>query len=287
MRGAATLLLLIPAACEGERVDDEGRVDEWPAPEGTRDDVDCTEQGLAGDGDEEFVSAFFVVDGTLGDVCFGSQEPTLRAAWDLLAAITPPDQLAPLAIFSGFEAPESDVLAYVDAVGQFDGRVFQMALNLSYSDPDDPELALTLAHEFSHVVTGRRDQLDRLTDPASCDTYDNGEGCAEPDSYLYAWVDEFWPADLLAGLDVTVDDPNAAAQRCSVDPGFLGEYAATNPEEDFAESFAAYVFGVDVAGDEVERKVAFFEQYPELAGFRERADAIGMSDLDYEFDRCG
>lgn len=277
----------MPAACEGDRVDDADRNDERPAPDLTRDDVDCTQQGLAGDGDEDFVSAHVVVDGALGEVCFGPEDPTLLAAWDLLVAITPPDQLDPLAVFSGFEAPDSDVLAYVDAVGQFDGRVFQMALNLSYSDPDDPELALTLAHEFSHVVTGRRDQLDRLSDPSSCDTYDNGEGCAEPDSYLYAWVDEFWSDDLLAGLDVTVDDPDAAAERCSLDPGFLGEYAATNPEEDFAESFAAYVLEVDVTGDTVERKMAFFESRPELAAFRDRAEAGGLTGVDYEFDSCG
>ena len=253
----------------------------------TRDDVDCSEDALEGDGPDEFITAHFVVDGVLGQVCFGRENPTLLVAWELLYLITPPEELGPLAILAGYDSPDSDTLAFVNTIGELDGADFQMSMNLPFSDEADPEFALTVAHEFSHILAGQIEQLDRFADPASCDTFDNGEGCALPGSYLDAWVEAFWSDEDLASLDVTVDDPDAAQERCNLNPGFLGAYAATNPDEDLAESFAAFVFQVEVDTPELEDKIEFFAARPELAEFRDRAEEAGLAGLPNQFDICG
>ncbi len=264
-------------------------------PSLTRDDVDCSEAALAGDGGEfanAFVSAHFVVDGTLGQVCFGEEDPLLLETWDLLSTITPSSDREPLALLAGFDmgggTEEGATLAFVNVVGDGDGTAFQMSMNLPASDADPVDFAVTVAHEFSHILTGEFEQLDREADPATCDTYDNGEGCFLPGAYLDEWVAEFWPPDLLDQIDPeAVDDEEGALDRCDLDPGFLGAYAATNPDEDFAESFAAFVFRIPVPGPSLAEKNAFFEQRAELVAYQELAVAAGLVDLPNNFGGCG
>ena len=257
----------------------------------TRGDVDCSQEALEDDGTDEFVDQFvtahYVVDGVLGQVCFGEEDPKLFTTWELLSAISPPDELKPLAILAGFDAPDGDTDGFVIAIGDFDGATFQMSMNLTWTDATDPWFSLTVAHELSHILTGQIEELDRLSEPGECDTFDNGEGCALPGSYLDDWVAEFWSEDELASLNVMTDDPDAADERCDVNSGFLGPYAATNPDEDFAESFAAFVFQVEMDNPQLEDKMAFFDERPELAEIRDRADDAGFAGLPNQFDICG
>lgn len=257
----------------------------------TRGDVDCSQEALEDDGTDEFVDQFvtahYVVDGVLGQVCFGEEDPKLFTTWELLSSISLPDELKPLAILAGFDAPDGDTDGFVITIGDFDGATFQMSMNLPWTDATDPWFSLTVAHELSHILTGQIEQLDRLSEPGECDTFDNGEGCALPGSYLDDWVAEFWSEDELASLDVTTDDPDAADERCDVNSGFLGPYAATSPDEDFAESFAAFVFQVEMDNPQLEDKMAFFDERPELAEIRDRADDAGFAGLPNQFDICG
>lgn len=256
-----------------------------------RRDLNCSEEVLEDDGtdefDDQFVTAHWVVDGVLGWVCFGEEDPTLLTIWELLTTISPPEAFAPLAILAGFDAPDSDTAAFVTPIGDFDGATFQMSMNLSVTDVTDPWFSLTVAHELGHILTGQIEQLDRVSDPAECETFDNGEGCALPGSYLDDWVAEFWSEDELASLDVMVDDPDAADERCSLNPGFLGAYAAISPDEDFAESFAAFVFQVEVDNPHLEDKMAFFDDRAELAEIRDRAEDAGFAGFPNQFDICG
>ncbi len=274
-----------------EPVDDEPGVGDESVDESTAARADCSEEALTG-GDEDFVftSAYDVIDGELSDVCFGSDDPVIVDAWNDLAAITPPGQLTDLALFGGFE-PDGDeaaeTLAFVTAIDA-DGSQFQMSVNTVEAAVDPDELLLTLAHEFSHVFTATSTQLDR-TDEAidACDTYFNGDGCYLPEALMLAWIDAFWDDDLLAGLDPLEDSPEDADERCSLDDGFFGVYAATNPEEDFAEAFSAFVFRVEPATDAQAARIDWIEQQPGLAEFRDRADAAGMTPLANNFGICG
>lgn len=265
--------------------------DEMVDPDGTRDDVDCSAEGLGSDDELEFGVGHYVVDGELGAVCFGEDSETLTASWDLLATITPPLQLTDLGLFGGFASREGGdevTLAFVNALDDF-GTLFQMSVNLDAADDDPDELQLTMAHEFSHVFTGTESQLDR-TDEAidNCETYYNGEGCYLADALMWQWIQEFWGGGLIEEVDPEADATGDEGQeRCDTNAGFFGAYAASNPEEDFAESFSAMVFRVEAATPEQQARIDWLAAQPGLVEFRARAVAAGLGPLSNGFDPCG
>lgn len=257
----------------------------------TGDDADCSGDALNG-GDEEFLftSAFEIDDGQLGARCFGVEDATIVDAWDALAAIAPQSQLSDLTLFGGFEpdgGEADETMAFVNVIDA-DGNSFQMSINTVEAVADPDELLLTLAHEFTHVFTATPTQLDR-TDEAidGCTTYFNGEGCYVDDSLMLAWIEEFWDPEVLASVDPEVESVDDADERCTNDGGFFGPYAATNPEEDFAEAFSAFVFRLEPATDGQAERLAWIGVQPGLAEFRDRADAAGMTPLANNFDLCG
>jgi hypothetical protein len=267
---------------------DEEFVDDEQLPV---DDVDCSEEALTG-GDDEFVftSAYVVVDGELGELCFGADDDTILDAWDSLATITPPGQLADLVLFGGFE-PDGDgaaeTLAFVNAVDS-DGSGFQMSINTVDALADPDELLLTLAHEFSHVFTATPGQLDRTDEGIdACATYFNGEGCYLEESLMWAWIGAFWAPDVLASVDPNEESVEDADARCGEDDGFFGPYAATNPEEDFAEAFSAFVFDLAPQTDGQAARLDWIAAQPGLAAFRDRAVAAGSTPLANNFEVCG
>ena len=252
---------------------------------------ECSPEAL-NDGDEEFVfiSAFRVVDGTLAGRCFGLDDPTIGSAWESLATIAPAEQLGDLALFAGFEADgdnAAETLAFVIPLDA-DGNSFQMSVNITEAAVDPDELLLTLAHEFTHVFTSTAAQLDRSDGSvAACSTYFNGEGCYTDGSLILAWIDEFWDDELLGTVDPLADSVDDAAARCTIDDGFFGPYAATNPEEDFAEAFSAFVFRLEPETDGQADRLDWIAEQPGLAEFRDRADAAGMTPLVNDFELCG
>jgi hypothetical protein len=273
-----------------EPLDEEPLDDEPTAASGNRDDVDCSYDALGADDTVEFTSARYVVDGQLGDVCYGDDEALLVEAWNALAIITPELQLTDLALFGAFESSEDGdevTLAFVNSLDD-DGSVFQMSVNLKSFAEDEQVALLTMAHEFAHVFTSTSTQIDRSSDAGdNCSTYFNGEGCFLDDSLMANWINEFW-GDLIDEIDpyaeVTVSD---GEDRCALNEQFYGPYAASNPEEDFAESFSAYVFDVAPANDDQAAKMDWIDQQSGLSEFYFRAADAGLLLPDYEFEPCG
>lgn len=260
-------------------------------PSLTRDDVDCSAEGLGSDETLVFTDAHYVVDGTLGAVCFGEGDPRLLQAWEALSIIAPSLQLADLGVFGAFDnldAGDEVTLAFVNPLDD-DGTLFQMSVNTASSADDPNEALLTMAHEFSHVFTALPSQIDRSAESADgCTTYDNGEGCFFPDSLMAQWIALFWDDGLIDEIDPDVDPSASEGQdRCDINPGFLGAYAASNPEEDFAETFSAYVFQLDVDTDALQTKLDWMNEQPGLAEFRDRALDAGLGPLENNFDTCG
>lgn len=294
---ALIFLALVMTACGDETADEQTR-DTSPASPmsdagttATRDDVDCDPEALGEDESIQFLGAHYVVDGELGAICYGEEDETIFTAWEQLAAITPPEQLSDLFLFTGFSfdsSSESETLAFVNTVDD-EGSGFQMSINLDAYDADPTEGALTVAHEFSHVFNGTESQLDRSVFSAEdCDTYYNTEGCFLPGSIMAEWIELFWDDGLVDEIDPAADpEPEDGEQRCANDGQFLGSYAASNPEEDFAETFSAYVFRVGPVSDEVQDKLDWIDEQPGLAEFRDRAEQAGLGPLDNTFERCG
>lgn len=212
-------------------------------------------------------------------------------AWDELATITPQSQLVDLALFGGFSEADSDsdeiTAAYVIPV-DFDSTEFQMSINIEDYASDADEGALTMAHEFAHVFTSTEDQIDRTVfDADECDTYYNGEGCFLPDSIMAEWVRLFWgPIALEVDPDV---EPSVAGgeERCETNPSFFGEYAASHPEEDFAETFSAFVYQLEPDTEAQQIKLDWIRSQPGLAEFRDRAIEARRGPLPNNFVICG
>lgn len=286
-------LAVVAGACadDTEPVGDEEFGYEWSGDARVAGVDDCTQDVLSGD-DPEFVftSAYRIDNGRLGERCLGDDDPTILAAWDALSTIAPVTQLSDIALFAGFE-PDGDgaaeTLAFVNALDA-DGAQFQMSVNTVEAEVDPDELLLTLAHEFSHVFASTSAQLDR-TDEAidACSTYYNGDGCYLPGSLMIAWIEAFWDDDLLTSVDPFEDFPDDADARCAIDPGFFGPYSATNPEEDFAEAFSAFVFRLEPDTDGQAARLEWIADQPGLVEFRDRADTAGMTPLANNFGICG
>ena len=298
------LVVLLAGACTSESsspsasdnaIDSVESIAEQPSgtsdQEATRDDIECDAETLGEDAAATFTVAHYVVDGRLGAVCYGEEDPTVVAAWDQLAAIAPQGQLGDLTLFAGFEGDENaddTTLAFVNTLDD-GGSLFQMSINVSAARDDPAELLLTMAHEFSHVFTGLDTQLDRTEEAAdSCETYFNGEGCYLPDSLMFSWIVEFWGDGLIDEIDPRAEATIESGQaRCDSSPGFFGPYAASSPEEDFAESFSAYVFRIESATPEQQAKLDWIDGQAGLAEFRQRAVAAGLGPAENRFEQCG
>jgi hypothetical protein len=270
-----------------------GALDEVPLRDAAliRGDIDCSLEFVASGGGEEFPDAFtsahFVVDGILGATCLGADDERLIDAWRWLRVTAPAEALEALILFAGFDA-DSDTLAYVEPLSGPDGRLrYQMTVNLRQAAEDEAELMLTMAHEFTHIFAATESQLDEDVWPEDCETFHNGDGCFLADSFIGRWVAAFW-GDWIADLDPdNIDDPDAADARCWVDDSFLGAYAATNPEEDFAETFSAFVYSVPVETPGLLAKYEFLAADPSLRVYRDRVQALGYGPLPNQFGGCG
>ena len=288
-------LLLVLTACTGgagdgqsaEEVDvDVDNVDANVDANVDKVDALGCDRATIGDEDGSLVSALAVDDGHVVGLCFGQPDERLDDAWADLVAITPPAELADIDLIAGFDQPDGDTLAFAAMIGTHNDA-FVVAVNLPLAADDPDELRLTLAHEVAHVFGQTPDQLDVDVDESDCDTFFNGNGCLLPDAYVMRWIDTFWTEDELASMpDGSVADEEGAEDRCALNPSFLGTYAASHPEEDFAESFSAFVFDLDVAPS-VQPKLDFFDQFPELVDFRDLARASGEPAPPNNFDECG
>ena len=239
---------------------------------------------VVGDDEGPVTSVYAIKDGFLDGLCWGEPDETVTGAFEVLESVTVREQLVDLHFVAGFDGG-ADTLAFVVPTDD-DFRGFVMAID-TVSAVDDPgSLRLTVLHEFAHVFTQRNDQLDVWADPDSCPTLWNGAGCFVPGSYIDDWISRFWSDDELRTLPFDAVDEEAGIERCEIDPGFLGAYAASGPEEDFAETYSAFVFDLDVAAG-VEPRMAFFEDYPELVQSRDLARRSTIAAVPNLFDRCG
>ncbi|MEL6404941.1 MAG: hypothetical protein AAFR81_11290 [Chloroflexota bacterium] len=215
----------------------------------------------------------------------GEADESHEDLWLLLVVLLPTDYVERYIVeYTVFES--EDTLAYVS---EFAEDQWEFGVSIF----DDPERALTIIHEFAHILSLNNTQYETYPtillddeeglsddefydgieeDMAACTAVAFEDGCAIEDSYLALFTEEFWEDfDVEELLDLEDEyfffDENPDA--------FVTEYAATNPAEDFAETFS-YFIGLDdedypVDGDlyEMDAKILWFEQFPELVEMRE------------------
>lgn len=282
------LLILVCFAIVGAACADDDVVDDEFADEDFTEADQLSEElcdpALVGDDEGPVTSIYAVVDGFLDGLCWGDPDEAVTGAFELLEAATPREQLRDLSYIGGFDGGAATLAFVVPVDDDYTG--FVLAIDTVSAVDDPAELRLTVMHEFAHVFTQRNDQLDVSGDPDSCPTLWNGAGCFIPGSYVDDWINRFWSDEELATLPFNAVDEDAGVERCEVDPGFLGAYAASGPEEDLAETYSAFVFDLDVP-EGVQPRIEFFEDYPELAEARTLARESNLGSVPNRFDRCG
>ena len=235
--------------------------------------------------DDPLILARYAVEAN-GDLTLLEGEPTQddQRLWRFVQTVLPQDILLDYVYeFVVFEDPAT--LAFVT---ELEEDVWEFAVGVD----DDPELTLTLIHEFGHILALNDEQFDTYAtiladaegdidsdaaydagitrDQDACDTLAFEDGCPLPDSYLYEFTQTFWDDtydDWFADYDAEDEDLYFEDPR-----RYITAYASTNPVEDFAESFAYFVALDQIPSDSLNvayDKLQWFYADEDLVAIRE------------------
>jgi hypothetical protein len=151
-------------------------------------------------------------------------------------------------------------------------KKWHVTVNQAY-DNEPKDLIHTLVHEYGHILTLSEDQVPSAV-TGSCPTLSLQEGCAAQSAYITEFSKRYWQrydkkAPKNDGEDQ--DEVQRFYNQNGKDQTFVSEYAATNLTEDMAESFASFVLQSKPSGTKtVDKKIAFYYEYPALVRERER-----------------
>lgn len=243
----------------------------------------CDPQSL-GEGFGPIAAIYLVEDGEITDLCHGTSDNDLFTAWRSLANITTPIERASITAFAIYDGQYAGYTQQIDA----EGSEFMIAIERSTAQAHPQSLRFVVAHELAHVFTNHESNpwSGERVPTIDCLGDENLYGCAGWNNYLATWTYQFWPDREIDALELAYRDPGEAARRCANDPGFIGEYSATNPGEDFADSFAAYILSVPVPPS-AKSRVNFMSSYVDIVAMRDRIHAAGLSAPDLLISPCG
>ena len=209
---------------------------------------------------------------------------THEAIWERFTQLIPAEARQMLTTFEIFtDGLDGNVVAV--SVNESDVTTWLLAVD-PVDSHDLAELNHTLIHEFAHLLTLNNTQVPALPWDISefaydraggaCRTYFPGEGCSLPESYINAFVTNYW-LDLLAEFNAIEENSGSDEEYWdAVDEfgrtyrdQFDTDYAMSGPAEDIAESFVIFVLHERPTGASIaEQKVRFFYDYPELVELR-------------------
>ena len=171
-----------------------------------------------------------------------------RQLWAIVNATTPFEVLKYVEEFLVFDTDLSagTVVGEVFAQPNSTEASAHWRLSLSLNGSTDLDVAFNVAHEVGHLLSLNRAEMTGQ-DEASCQGMFVGEGCLQDGATLPSYLDDTWDDDLFdewsAADDHADDTERADALQGFYDKHhdrFVDAYAATHPNEDFAESFAMW-----------------------------------------------
>ena len=182
-----------------------------------------------------------------------------KAIWSRFTKLIPADRRSMVTAFELRSRKYNGAYVYLD-----DPSSNAWVLGVQVGLNDGYELDSMLVHEFGHLLTLNSGQIQLGSSPRKCVTYYFGEGCAKPESIGARFLAQFWSNDMRRIAD---SDDNYLADDY---PGsFVTDYAATNPAEDLAETFATFVMnGKPTRNRIADAKVNFFWGLPDLVQLR-------------------
>ncbi|MFY0592679.1 hypothetical protein [Roseivirga sp.] len=198
--------------------------------------------------------------------------------WNFFTNLIPADARSVMKELELFADADDGTAAYVSAIDQNDLSVWEMGHNLDFVwDRNNQfvpgETAYTSVHEVAHLLTLDHTQVNVTN--GGCNNFFTGEGCSTSNSYINQFYNRFWSDIFDENQRIRQDDFDGYYQFYQKYRNrFVSEYAATNPGEDIAESFATYVMGDAPTGNSIAaQKVKFFDDFPELVTLKNQIKA--------------
>jgi|GEM_PF-3580657 len=194
--------------------------------------------------------------------------------WNQFTKLIPASYRGSFDTFIVFNDAEDSTAAYVQNNDEALTK-WTIAVNMADTFDEDgtvydpKEFNLTLIHEFAHVMTLNAKQVEADKDEQSCrPQFHTGEGCAKPNAFINLFFKKFWSARDYSR--VTESESGAEALYAEKPNSFITDYAATNPGEDIAETFAYFVVKTKPQDDTIkDKKILFFYQHPSLVTLRQ------------------
>jgi hypothetical protein len=209
--------------------------------------------------------------------------------WQYFSGIFPNDADLHVSYMAVYMDSSQD--RYQASIWNLDGK-WRLYINLvEFNDP--AAVVATLAHEYGHLLTLNSKQVIAVPDEyglemeqtdfdkmrARCNgQFFSGYECAIEKSYLNAFGNRFWVGELYDAWvqAFLLSDKDPEAYQSAIDnlyskysDQFVTDYAATDPEEDIAESWMEFVLGQRPTGTSIaDQKVQFFYEFPELVQLR-------------------
>jgi hypothetical protein len=210
--------------------------------------------------------------------------------WEYFKATFPADKKVHISYVTYFvEASDERIAA---SVYEFSDGLWDLSINLyDFESPFDA--TAILSHEYGHILTLNYAQVYEIgygyQDPMTRKEFDTkrsqcggefftGYECAAPSAYINQFGNRFWDeevyqtwANAFLLVDKEEDKYNIALDDfyAKYPDQFVTPYAATNLEEDIAESWEEFIMYPKPGGTTIaDQKVQFFYEYPELVETR-------------------
>lgn len=210
------------------------------------------------------VAKYFVTDVTDVDRI---QNASHRDYFLRVVDVMPKEYVAKISQFMVFNGADTTFAAYVETVAP-QHETWQYAIHQDMlAWPNSVDNTELIVHELAHIIS--YEEVIGIPKPATqkCDEYFATFGCPLANSYLSQFVKYFW-------TDVDLDRALRFTNANSFDEislyydnnktKYVTEYAASSPEEDFAETFTYFMLDLPVSGEGAQNKHDFFESYKEL-----------------------
>nr|AIF02382.1 hypothetical protein [uncultured marine thaumarchaeote KM3_156_B03]AIF04804.1 hypothetical protein [uncultured marine thaumarchaeote KM3_176_H06] len=151
-----------------------------------------------------------------------------------------------------------------------------LSLGSSQSDNDNPFFSTGIADLYVEPYTELRKIIQEKESACAPNYYDDASGCMKDNSYMNKFFQEFW-IDIYPSFkwfyefddyDKFLDHNDLFYKKYKTQ--FVTDYAQTNPSEDFAESFTAFVLKEKPTKSIItDQKILFFYDFPELVEMRD------------------
>lgn len=213
--------------------------------------------------------------------------------WEMVDALIPADYMGLIAYLEIVTDGMDETMGAIEGVDDAEEDLYTLSLDIIdlYGDGDEIVMQImveTLLHELGHLITLNETQVDPVDyEDSNPHTFYTDYGDCKEDSYLNLFFQRFW-VDIYDQWSRAAEIEDDAQREKELEhfyrkheDKFVSDYAATDPDEDIAETMMMFFLADKPPGrDMAEEKILFLYEFPELVGMREGIRAVLM-DYDY------